>query len=266
MKFYGKNLLRLGFLAVMALALATSCIPMKKIKYMQQEVEKGDSARTIFENRKTADFRIQPGDNLYIKVNSALTSNDNMFSIGTDDRSSNYYNDIGIFLNSYRVSDSGFIDFPFVGKVYLKDLTIEQSQELIQAIVDDYLKGTTVIVRLAIFKITMLGEFTRPGEFSVYQNKFNIFDAISNAGDLTPFAKRDKIILIRETKAGTKVVHLNLNDISILESEYYTIMPNDIIYAPPVKGKNFAFREFPYSLVLATISTTLLLINFIQNN
>ena len=266
MKFYRITFLRLGFLAAVAVIMATSCVPQKKIKYLQQEVQKGDSARTVFDNRKTADFRIQPGDNLYIKVNSALTSTDNMFSIGSDDRSSNYYNDIGIFLNSYRVSDSGFIDFPFVGKVYLKDLTIEQSQELIQAIVDDYLKGTTVIVRLAIFKITLLGEFNRPGEFSIYQNKFNIFDAISNAGDMTVFAKRDKIVLIRETKTGTKVVNLNLNDISILESEYYTLMPNDIIYAPPIKGKNFAFREFPYSLVLASITTTLLLINFFQNN
>jgi 2',3'-cyclic-nucleotide 2'-phosphodiesterase (5'-nucleotidase family) len=152
------------------------------------------------------------------------------------------------------------------GKVFLKDHTLEQAQELLQSIVDDYLKGTTVIVRLAIFKVTMLGEFNRPGEYSVYESKFNIFDAIAQAGDLTTFAKRNKIYLVRQTESGSKVVHLDLNDIGILESEYYTIMPNDIIYAQPVKGKNFAFREFPYSLIFTTISTTLLLINFFKTN
>ncbi len=93
----------------------------------------------------------------------------------------------------------------------------------------------------------MLGEFNRPGEYSVYESKFNIFDAIAQAGDLTTFAKRNKIYLVRQTESGSKVVHLDLNDIGILESEYYTIMPNDIIYAQPVKGKNLHLEN---SLIL----------------
>lgn len=255
--------MRPAFFIALLIIMFSSCVPMKRIKYLQQDVAKGDSIRTNFQNIKTADYKIQAGDNLYINVNSAI-SNTDLFS--KDERSSNYYNDIGIYLNSYPVSDSGFIDFPLVGKVYLKDLTIEQAQEVIKAIVEDYLKGTTVIVRLANFQVTFLGEVTRPGEFSVYHNKLNIFDGISMAGDLTTFAKRDKIILIRETKTGSKVVSINLNDVSILESEYFFLMPQDIIYVPPVKGKNFAFANFPYALIFTTITTTLLLINFFKTN
>jgi polysaccharide biosynthesis/export protein len=265
MKIHHHYLFRTGIFSALLLFMFSSCVPMKKIRYLQQEVSRGDTIRTHFENKKFADYRIQPGDNLYIKVNSAISSMDNLFSEQNDGRSSNYYNDAGIYLNSYVVSDSGHIDFPFVGKVFLQELTLEQAKDLIQSIVDDYLRGTTVIVRLGIFKITMLGEVNRPGEFTIYQNKLNIFDAISYAGDMTTFAKRDKIILVRETKTGSKVVHLNLNDISILESEYFMLMPKDIIYVPPIKGRNFAFREFPYSLIFSTISTTLLLINFFQN-
>jgi polysaccharide biosynthesis/export protein len=265
MKIHHHYLFRTGIFSVLLLFMFSSCVPMKKIRYLQQEVSRGDTIRTHFENKKFADYRIQPGDNLYIKVNSAISSMDNLFSEEDAGRSSNYYNDAGIYLNSYVVSDSGYIDFPFVGKVFLQELTLEQAKDLIQSIVDDYLRGTTVIVRLGIFKITMLGEVNRPGEFTIYQNKLNIFDAISYAGDLTTFAKRDKIILVRETRTGSKVVHLNLNDISILESEYFMLMPKDIIYVPPIKGRNFAFREFPYTLIFSTISTTLLLINFFQN-
>jgi len=72
--------------------------------------------------------------------------------------------------------------------------------------------------------------------------------------------------LIRKTSSGSKTVKLDLNDVSILESEYYYIQPNDILYAPPVKGRNFAFSQFPYALVFSTISTTLLLINFFNTN
>lgn len=265
MKFHPYFFVRSGFFAALIVIMFSACVPMKRIKYLQQEVEKGDSLRTHFENRKLADYKIQPGDNLYIKVNSAITTSDNLF-MNEANQSSNYYNDIGIYLNSYPVSDSGFIDFPFVGKIYLKDLSIEQAKDLLQAIVDEYLKATTVIVRLANFKITILGEIARPGEYSVYQNKLNIFDAIAYAGDMTPFAKRNDIYMIRETKTGTKVVHLNLNDVSILESEYYTLMPKDIIYVPPVKGKNFAFSNFPYALIFTTVTTTLLLINFFKTN
>jgi polysaccharide export outer membrane protein len=132
--------------------------------------------------------------------------------------------------------------------------------------VDEYLKETTVIVKLAIFKVTVIGEVNRPGTVNIYQNKLNVFELISMAGDLTSFAKRNKVYLIRETQNGSKVKELNLNDVNILESDYYYIQPDDILYVPPVKAKNFAFGNFPYALIFTTITTTLLLINFFQTN
>jgi len=257
---------RVLFIFVMSAYILSSCIPMKRIEYLQQEVEKKDTLKTHFVNKNLDAYRIQPGDNLYIVVNSALAGADNFFSQEDVGRSSNYYNDAGIYLNSYMVSDSGYVDFPFVGKIYVKELTIEQSKDLIQGIVDEYLKETTVIVKLAIFKVTVIGEVNRPGTVNIYQNKLNVFELISMAGDMTSYAKRDKVYLIRETQNGSKVKQLDLNDISILESDYYYIQPDDILYVPPVKGKNFAFDAFPYALIFTTISTTLLLINFFQNN
>ncbi len=251
---------------VLSAYILSSCVPMKRIKYLQQEVEKDDALRTNFVNRNIEAYRIQPSDNLYIKVTSALAGGDNFFSQEDLSRSSNYYNDAGIYLNSYMVSDSGYVDFPFVGKIYVKELTLEQSKDSIQRIVDEYLKETTVIVKLAIFKVTVLGEVNKPGTVNIYQNKLNIFELLSMVGDMTTFAKRDKVYLIRQTQDGSKVKELNLNDVDILESADYYIQPDDVLYVPPVKGKNFAFGNFPYALIFTTITTTLLLINFFKTN
>ncbi len=258
---FSKTVLYL-FLSAIALS---SCIPMKRIEYLQQEADKGDSIRSHF-NLEIATYRLQPGDNLYIKVNSVLAVRENIFNEQKSNSSNNYYTDAGIYLNSYLISETGHIDFPFVGKVFVKNLTVEEAKDLISSIVKDYIKEATVVVRLALFKVAALGEVSRPGQINIYQNDLTIFEALAMAGDLTSFAKRDNIILLRETQTGTKTQKLNLNDVSILESEYFYIQPNDIIYVPPVKGKNFAFTQFPYALVLSTISTTLLLINFFQTN
>ncbi len=256
---------KLSLIFFLFLVIFSSCVPIKRIEYLQSEVKKTDTLKTTFINKDITDYKIQPGDNLYIRINSTLSGADNFFNQERgDNRSSNYYNDAGIYLNSYMISDSGYVDFPFVGNIYVKDLTVEQAKNLIQSIVDDYIKETTVIVKLAIYNVTILGEVKRPGEYKIYQNQLTIFEALSIAGDLTTFAKRDKVALVRKTKNGSELKYLNLNKVDILESEYYYILPNDIIYIPPVKGKNYAFSNFPYALVLSVISTTILLVTFIQ--
>lgn len=258
-------LLKFSLLFVFLAAMFSSCIPIKRIEYLQQEIAKTDTIRNHFYN-DIAEYRIQPGDNLYIRVKSVLAASDNIFGEDQSRASSNYYNDAGIYLNSYLVNTEGYIDFPFVGSIYLKDLTIEEAKDLISSIVKDYIREATVVVRLALFKVTALGEVARPGQINIYQNRVTIYEAMAMAGDFTPFARRNQVILLRETQTGTKTVRLNLNDVSVLESEYFFIQPNDVIYVPPVKGKNFAFSQFPYALVFSTISTTLLLINFFKTN
>ena len=122
-----------------------------------------------------------------------------------------------------------------------------------------------VIVRLASFRITLLGEFKSPGKYDVYQSNINIFEAISLGGDMTDFAKRDKIAIVRQTPKGSKIVRVNLNDKRILESDYYYLLPNDIVYAEPIKAKQFVSSNFPYGLVFSIISFIMLLYVFFSN-
>lgn len=254
----GKKLLIL----TVSILILSSCISQKKLRYLQNK--SGSEANTEFINERNVDYKVQPGDNLYIKI-SSIDERTSMLFNNVDQRyANNIGNDVAVYLNSYTVNEEGYVEFPLVGKVKVNDLTIEQIKAKIKDFLSEYLKESLVIVKLVNFNITLLGEVKSPGEYKIYQDKINIFEAISFAGDLTDFADRNKLSLIRQTKAGAKIHRLDLTDARILESDYYYLMPNDILYVEPVKGKQFTFANFPYSLVFSAISTTLLLINFFK--
>jgi len=241
----------------------SSCIPQKKMLYLQ--VEKGADSLVDFKNEKKIEYRIQPGDNLYIRVvtpDEKSTFLLNPLSVGA---SQNINNDASVYLNSYSVSEEGMLDFPMVGKILVKNLNIEQITKKIELNLDTLLINYVVIVKLVNFNITMLGEVHNPGQYKIYQDNINIFEAISMARDLTDFANRHKIALIRQTKTGSEIVYIDMTDQSLLLSEYYYLKPNDILYVQPFKGKQFTFANFPYGIVFGFISTTILLLSYLNN-
>jgi polysaccharide biosynthesis/export protein len=252
--------IKTGLVIFLAAILLSSCVPMKRIRYMQDPKDK-EEVKSDYQKPAAIEYTVHRGDNLYIRVNS-LEDKNNYFDKSGD--ANNYYTESGIYLNSFTVNDSGYVEFPLIGKIMVDNLTIEQIQKLLQSKVNDYIKNTVVIVKLANFRISMLGEFYNPGKYVVYQDKINIFEAIAMAGDITDFAKKDQVLLVRQSEKGVKKYRLNLNDNSMLESELYYLMPNDLVYVEPLKGKQFAFKEFPYLLILTTITTTLLLIDYFK--
>jgi polysaccharide biosynthesis/export protein len=260
MKKLGIKNLNIGI--VILILIITSCIPQKRMIYLQDK--NPEDTLTKFFREKVQEYKIQPGDNLYIKVHSLDDKTFSFFNtIGTQSLGSQY-SDISVYLNSYVVNDLGCIDFPIVGEIEVQKLTIGETKDLIQEIINKYLIETTITVKVVNYKITIIGEVNNPGEYSIYQDNINIFEAISLSGDLTDFANRNEVSLVRRTKNGAVIHHIDLTDNLILESEYYYLMPNDILYIKPLKGKQFAFANFPYGLVFSAISTTLLLINYFK--
>jgi len=262
MKKLGINNLNIGIFII--IILITSCIPQKRMVYLQDK--NPEDTLTKFFREKGPEYKIQPGDNLYIKVHSLDEKTFAFFNnTGGSAQTSQYLsNDISVYLNSYNVNDLGFVDFPFVGEIKVQNLTIDETKNLIQEIINKYLIETTITVKLVNYKITMVGEVRKPGEYSIYQNNINIFEAISMAGDLTDYANRNELSLVRQTKNGAVIKRIDLTDNMILESDYYYLMPNDILYIKPLKGKQFTFANFPYALIFSAISTTLLLINYFK--
>jgi len=111
----------------------------------------------------------------------------------------------------------------------------------------------------------MLGEVNRPGQYKIYQNSINVFEAVSMASDLTDFANRNKVAIIRQTKTGSEVVYIDMTKRDLLLSDYYYLRPNDILYVQPLKGKQFSFANFPYGIMFGFISSTILLLNYLNN-
>ncbi|WP_443939730.1 polysaccharide biosynthesis/export family protein [Pedobacter sp. MW01-1-1] len=138
----------------------------------------------------------------------------------------------------YLVDKSGNVNVPVLGEVKLVGLTTQEAKELISQRANKYFTDASVIVRFANFKVTVLGEVTRPGTYTVPNEKVSVLDALGYAGDLTIFGKRDNILLLRKQEDGTTAaVRLNITKSNLLQSPYFYLQQNDQLYVEPVKAK-----------------------------
>ena len=253
--------------AVVVMSVMTSCVSQKKILFLQKE-KMSDSITSIeYMNKRNFDYQVQPGDNLYIRVSSLDRSFNEFFSVGNSNMgaassSQNTSGNPAIYLNGFTVSDEGTIDFPYAGKIYVKDLTIDEIQQKIQNIIGEYQKETIVYVKLGVFNLTILGEVTKPGQYQVYQSDINLFQAIALAGNATDFANKKNVKIIHQTTEGSKIVRVNMNNADILQNPEYFLKPNDIIYIEPLGIKRYGFTSIPYSTIFSAASLLITVLTF----
>jgi polysaccharide export outer membrane protein len=254
--------------AVVVMTIMTSCVSQKKILYLQHEQMIDSITSVEYQNKRSFDYKVQPGDNLYIRVSSMDKNFSEFFNtgstanIGSMGSTQNSSGNAGIYLNGFNVSDEGTIDFPYAGKIYVKDLTIDEIQQKIQNIIGEYQKETIVYVKLGLFNLTILGEVTRPGQYQVYQSDINIFQAMALAGNATDFANKKNIKIIHQTTEGSQIVRVNLNDANILENPQFYLKPNDIIYVEPLGLKRYGFTTMPYSTIFSAASLLITVLTF----
>jgi polysaccharide export outer membrane protein len=139
----------------------------------------------------------------------------------------------------YLVNAAGFIQFPVLGNIKVGGLTKEQVKQFIlqELIARKLLIDPVISVRYLNFKVTVLGEVARPSVISVPSEKISILEAIGLAGDLTIYAKRDNILVIREENGKKNTKRLDLNSGEIFSSPYYYLRSNDVVYVEPGKAK-----------------------------
>lgn len=243
------------------LIILASCTTQKKTIYLQGS---GNSDSTSFFNNQFAAYKIHVGDLLYIKILSLNKEINALFNFDYDATNSYAYNnEISMYYKGYTVSDDGNVDIPVLGKVKAKELSLEELQSNIQQLIDTLLKEAKVIVKFGGFKFTVLGEVKRPGLFYYYNNRLTILDAIGEAGDLTDMGNRQNILIVRPTQNGSTTFRINLLDKKILQNPNFYINPNDVVYVEPVKTKNWKLNAPNISILLSSITTTILVINFI---
>jgi polysaccharide export outer membrane protein len=227
----------------------TSCISQNKIKLIQEKTTK--TPTTDFANSKLSTYRLQTGDQLYIEVYSVDPKTSKFFQTDFPDLMNPTY----LFLKSYSVDEFGFIHFSFIEKMYVKGMTVAEVKDLLQKTLNDYFKESTVDIKLVNFEISVLGEVNSPGSFTVYREQINIFQAIGRAGGFKDFGNPKKVKLVRQVPSGSNVIELDLSNNKILESQYFYLQPNDVLYIEPLNAKSLAYSRFPYELLFVLFST-----------
>ena len=257
--------------SVMASSVFTSCVSQKKILYLQNEQMLNDSVFMSIEypNERTFNYKVQPGDNLYIRIASLdekFAAYFNFMNQGSSLSSSSSYSsgNASIYLNGYTVGADGNIDLPFVGNVFVKDYTVDEIQVEVQKIMNEYLKETVVYVKLGVFNLTILGEVLRPGQYQIYQSDINLFQALALAGNATDFANKSNVKIIHQTPKGSQIVRVNLNEADVLSSPDFYLKPNDIIYVEPLKTKQFGFTSVPYGTIISALSLLVTCFTFVM--
>jgi len=140
---------------------------------------------------------------------------------------------------SYRVNRQGEIDFPVLGLIKVEGLTEAELEALLKESLRRYLKTVPIIsIRMQDFRISVLGEVGRPGQYNVTKNNINIFEALSLAGDMSIYGQRDKVKLMRVLSTGeTNIIELDLTNPEIVSSPYFFLQQNDVLYVKPNKTR-----------------------------
>ena len=212
-------------------------------------------------------LRIAEDDILSIQVSSRNTERVKAFQ-QTIDAPTGYAGEEAFALQEgYRVDAKGFIYLPFLGAVKASDKTIVQLREEISSTLKEYIPDASVQLRFLNFRVTMLGEVTRPNTYTIPNERLTILEALGMAGDFTPYARRNAILVVRERGGEREFVRLNMQRKSLFESPYFYLKPNDIVYVEPLKAKKYATqgdflqRYAPIVYPLVTLLTTIITIN-----
>lgn len=232
-------------IALVWLLLASSCITNKSMTYLQDSDKLPQYPKVPYTY-----YRIQKNDQLVIRLlslNEEATAIFNMQS--TSGTSATGY--------TYRVYDDGTIDIPFVDNIPVAGLTIREASKVIEARLKDFVPDAMVKVALANDNFYILGLSGAKGAFPLYKEKLNIFQALALTGNVATNADRKRVRLIRPNADGGRpiVKEFDLRTISIIDSEYYYVQPNDVLYLGPIKGDFWKIEN--YSSAVGTLSTSL---------
>ncbi len=242
-----------------------SCRSTKNMKYFQDMYDGAQQIMTV----KAPEYLIKSDDNLYVSIQSMNMEVNQLFSPSkSTSTSGGTQSDFGEassqYLNGYLVNKRGTILLPVIGEVSVANMSEEAAKEAVQKRVNEYYKDATVKVKILTYRITVLGEVRNPGVYYNYNKSITILDALGMANGTTEDASIRKVLVLRTTASGRKSYRLDLTGKKILVSEAFYLLPNDVLYIEPDKFKNHSINTTVFSLALTGLSTTILILSYIQ--
>lgn len=253
---------------ILSLALMlSSCTTYKQLQYMQGEIDS-----TKFSQFKVPEQKVQKGDQISIAVFSDNAAASAMFNTGsipstTSGMSQASIPGSGVSApgNVYEVDNEGMIFFPQLGKLNVEGLTKEGITALLNSkLKDKYLTNPYYVIRFINLKITVFGDVNNPGVYPLIRANTNIFEALTFAGDMTFFGRRDNILVIREQDGKRVFARIDITKPDVFNSPYYYLQQNDIVFVDMRKGKvNSADQSWMrnVSFGLSLLSALTILVN-----
>ena len=244
------------FIFSIIIIIASCSRPLKEMTYMY------DVKDSIYPDGPVPDeYEIKINDQLYISVIGDEPEITAFLNLSQQESGGD------LELITYLVDESGDIYFLALGKMHVVGLTIKGVRDILLEKVDKYIANVSVFVKLVGSTITVLGEVGSPGQHSILKNRLNIFEALGTAGDVTDWGNYEDVMLIRGTPEGKLVTHINLLDPNLIDSPYYYILPNDVLYVK-LESRVWGSKNMgPFSFIAfgtSMLTTALLLITFFK--
>ena len=258
-----------NLLLAASIILLGACSTSKNITYFQ-DLRPGESELTL---AAPVEIKIQPKDKLSILVNSQDPRLTNLFNLPIFTQQIGQEGNTGSSrgVSGYTVDTDGNIDFPVLGQLHIAGMTREEVAAYIKKELQshDLIKDPVVIVEYMNLSISVMGEVNRPGRYNIEKDELTILDALSQAGDLTIFGKREKVLVLRKENGKQRVYGINLcSGEHLYTSPVYYLLQNDVVYVEPnetksrqstVNGNNVRSTSFWISLASLLTSIAVLI-------
>ena len=241
-----------------------SCKPKKDVVYYQN-IDGLSSA----EQSNSYEIKIQPDDLLMIIVSAddpetAIPFNLSAISIPTATNTNLMSLRGQESIQYYLVDASGTIDFPVLGKLKVGGLSRSELMHLLETKIAKYIKNPIINIRLMNFKVSVQGEVTLPGTYPVNSDRITLIEAISRAGDLTIYGKRNNVLIIRELNGVKSYNRVDITKADFINSPFYYLAQNDVVYVEPNKTRiNGAAVGANTGVIISVTSLVITLITLI---
>lgn len=252
-----------AILLLFVVATVASCYSKKELVYLQNK-EFSTLYPTQIKNRRP-DYKIQPNDVLHVTIQNPDTETYSFFNMGNETFGGRGGNEAILFLLGHSVNQEGYIAIPLLGKIKVVNLTLDEATNIIQNEVNKYIRNSSVSVKLVSFKISVLGEVNNPGYYYVYNGQCTVLEGLGLAGDMTQLGNRKDVKLIRQTESGAEVILLDLTSADLMNSKYYYMLPNDVLYVEPSKEQVSRMNFQPIGIGFSAISAIGVIVSVFLN-
>jgi polysaccharide export outer membrane protein len=238
-------------LLALAAVLLSSCYSHRVIGYLQEPTKQ--NKLPVYDSVPYHPYRLRVNDEIVYRL---ITMDESIFKAiqGSNDSYTNIQ-----YTSSYRIQEDGTVDIPFLKPVHLAGLTEQEAQDTLCAAFKEILPDASVKLAMYNKQFSIIGD-ARSGRYYIYKEKLNIFQALAMTGDVMNSGDRRHIRIIRPRDGGQEpeILEFDMRTNTIINSEYYYIYPNDVIYVARTKSSFYKVPTYTGFLGLITSSVSLL--------